>query len=288
MNAQEIATVGYQPLPTNIDDLSEDSLRKLVGQTGDSIPASGGGFPRLSINHSTEDDDGNQLPRGFYMVKDKDGKAIFAPKVHYRPFTRTFMYSVWDNENNTYSNQTIQSRNMNDLFYDTSGGLKCGKASPEEMKQISEHSPEYVKQKSIKCVQVLYGLVTVKDGQDAQGQPASVENLPCIWYVRGSSFIRISEWVKAIETSKKFLATVNAELSTVKGKRGGNVYYGANAQTINFGEFSKEDKALLLDFFKAINSFNGTIMESYKNNRKLKEDNDDNVLEARLTNGSDS
>jgi len=247
LNANEVSKVGYNPLPTTIDDITEDNLRKLIGQSGDI--SSGGGLPRLSINHSTEDDDGNSIPRGFFMIRDSSGKSIFAPKATYRPFVRTFMYSVWDNDLNQFGSQTIQSRSMNDLFYDTSGGLKCGRLAPDRLKALDEHSPEAVLQKGIKCVQVLYGLVTIDEGQDATGKPASVKDQESIWYVRGSSFIRISDWVKTLEAQRKLMPTAIAELTTVKGKRGGNIYYGANAKTVKFGKFTKDDQALLLQFF---------------------------------------
>tara|TARA_R100001530_G_scaffold134551_1_gene109639 strand:+ start:230 stop:1096 length:867 start_codon:yes stop_codon:yes gene_type:complete len=282
LNTNEIADVGYNPLPTTLEDLSEDKLKKLIGQSGDT--STGGGMPRLSINHSTEDDDGNQIPRGFYMIKNSEGKSIFAPKVTYRPFVRTFMYSVWDNDSNSFGGQTIQSRSMNDLFYDTNGGLKCGKLAPNVLKTLDEHSPDAVLQKSIKCVQVLYGLVSIPEGQDATGNSATVKDIPCVWYVRGSSFMRISDWIKSIEAQKKLMPTANAELSTVKGKRGGNIYYGANATTVGFGKFSKDDQGQLLHFFESINSFNNGIMESYKTNKKLKEDSEDTILESRLVN----
>ena len=287
LNATNITEVGYSPLPTTLDDISEDKLKKLIGQSGDT--SSGGGMPRLSINHSTEDDDGNQIPRGFYMIKDSTGKSIFSPKVTYRPFVRTFMYSVWDNDSNTFGSQTIQSRSMNDLFYDSTGGLKCGKLAPSRLKLLDEHSPDAVLQKGIKCVQVLYGLVTIGEGQDATGKPATIKDLPAVWYVRGSSFMRISDWVKTIEAQRKLMPTCNAELTTVKGKRGGNIYYGANAKTINFGKFSKDDQEKLLTFFRSINSFNNGIMESYRTNKKLNDDSGDSVLEARLVdNGSNT
>ena len=282
LNANEVADVGYNPLPTTIDDLSEDKLKKLIGQSGDT--STGGGIPRLSINHSTEDDDGNQIPRGFYMIRNSEGRSVFAPKAIYRPFVRTFMYSVWDNDSNTFSSQTIQSRSMNDLFYDSAGGLKCGKLAPNILKTLDEHSPDAVLQKSIKCVQVLYGLVSITEGQDATGKPATVENIPAVWYVRGSSFMRISDWIKTIEAQRKLMPTATAELSTVKGKRGGNIYYGANAKTVGFGKFSKEDQAQLLQFFESINSFNNGIMESHRTNKKLKEDSADTILESRLVN----
>ena len=282
LNANEVADVGYNPLPTTLDDLSEDKLKKLIGQSGDT--STGGGIPRLSINHSTEDDDGNQIPRGFYMIRNSEGRSVFAPKAIYRPFVRTFMYSVWDNDSNTFSSQTIQSRSMNDLFYDSAGGLKCGKLAPNILKTLDEHSPDAVLQKSIKCVQVLYGLVSITEGQDATGKPATVENIPAVWYVRGSSFMRISDWIKTIEAQRKLMPTATAELSTVKGKRGGNIYYGANAKTVGFGKFSKEDQAQLLQFFESINSFNNGIMESHRTNKKLKEDSADTILESRLVN----
>ena len=250
--------------------------------------SSGGVFPRLSINHSTEDDDGNSIPRGFFMIRNGSGRSVFAPKVTYRPFVRTFMYSVWDNDSNQFGSQTIQSRSMNDLFYDTSGGLKCGKLAPDRLRTLDEHSPEAVLQKGIKCVQVLYGLVTIDAGQDATGKPQTVKDQPSIWYVRGSSFIRISDWVKTLEAQRKLMPTATAELTTVKGKRGGNIYYGANAKTVRFGKFTKDDQALLLQFFESVNSFNDKIMESHRTNKKLKDNADDNILEARLSNGTNS
>ena len=287
MNANEISKVGYNPLPTTIDDITEENLRKLIGQSGDI--SSGGGLPRLSINHSTEDDDGNSIPRGFFMIRNSDGRSIFAPKVTYRPFVRTFMYSVWDNDLNQFGSQTIQSSSMNDLFYDTSGGLKCGRLAPDRLRTLDEHSPEAVLQKGIKCVQVLYGLVTIDEGQDAMGKPASIKDQESIWYVRGSSFIRISDSVKTLEAQRKLMPTAIAELTTVKGKRGGNIYYGASAKTVKFGKFTKDDQELLLRFFSAINSFNNGIMESHRTNKKLKDNASDNVLEARLVgNGTNS
>ena len=282
LNANEVADVGYNPLPTTLDDLSEDKLKKLIGQSGDT--STGGGTPRLSINHSTEDDDGNQIPRGFYMIRNSEGKSIFAPKVIYRPFVRTFMYSVWDNDSNSFGSQTIQSRSMNDLFYDSTGGLKCGKLAPDVLKTLDEHSPDAVLQKGIKCVQVLYGLVSIPEGQDATGSPATIKDVPCVWYVRGSSFMRISDWIKTIEAQRKLMPTATAELSTVIGKRGGNIYYGANAKTVGFGKFSKEDQAQLLQFFESINSFNNGIMESHRTNKKLKDNSADTILESRLVN----
>ena len=282
LNANEVADVGYNPLPTTLDDLSEDKLKKLIGQSGDT--STGGGTPRLSINHSTEDDDGNQIPRGFYMIRNSEGKSIFAPKVMYRPFVRTFMSSVWDNDSNSFGSQTIQSRSMNDLFYDSTGGLKCGKLAPDVLKTLDEHSPDAVLQKGIKCVQVLYGLVSIPEGQDATGSPATIKDVPCVWYVRGSSFMRISDWIKTIEAQRKLMPTATAELSTVKGKRGGNIYYGANAKTVGFGKFSKEDQAQLLQFFESINSFNNGIMESHRTNKKLKDNSADTILESRLVN----
>ena len=286
MNANEVSKVGYNPLPTKIDDITEENLRKLIGQSSDM--SSGGVFPRLSINHSTEDDDGNSIPRGFFMIRNGSGRSVFAPKVTYRPFVRTFMYSVWDNDNNQFGSQTIQSRSMNDLFYDTSGGLKCGKLAPDRLRTLDEHSPEAVLQKGIKCVQVLYGLVTIDAGQDATGKPQTIKDQPSVWYVRGSSFIRISDWVKTLEAQRKLMPTATAELTTVKGKRGGNIYYGANAKTVRFGKFTKDDQALLLQFFESVNSFNDKIMESHRTNKKLKDNADDNILEARLSNGTNS
>ena len=40
---------------------------------------------------------------------------------------RTYSYSVWDNEEGQFSSMTVQAPSFNSEFYDTDGGLKCGR-----------------------------------------------------------------------------------------------------------------------------------------------------------------
>ena len=50
-------------LSTDLSKVSTTDLMKLPGQVDSGAEDSG--LPRLSINHASEDDEGNALPRGY-------------------------------------------------------------------------------------------------------------------------------------------------------------------------------------------------------------------------------
>ena len=50
----------------NINQMTDEQIMKAIGQ--DDGTSSSDGIPRLSINRSPEDDDGNQIPVGNFSV----------------------------------------------------------------------------------------------------------------------------------------------------------------------------------------------------------------------------
>ena len=95
-------------IPDNLDKVSVDELAELLGQRED-IKSSGDSLSRLSINHSPEDDEGNSLPRGHFALYNPETKEkVFGKEVTFRVFIRRFMYSLWDNEQGSYSVRTTQ------------------------------------------------------------------------------------------------------------------------------------------------------------------------------------
>jgi hypothetical protein len=50
----------------NINQMTDEQIMKAIGQ--DDGTSSSDGIPRLSINRSPEDDDGNQIPVGYFSV----------------------------------------------------------------------------------------------------------------------------------------------------------------------------------------------------------------------------
>ena len=53
---------------TNIKQMSNEQIMQAIGQ--DDGSNTGSNIPRLSINRTPEDDDGNQLPVGHYTTYD--------------------------------------------------------------------------------------------------------------------------------------------------------------------------------------------------------------------------
>jgi hypothetical protein len=67
--------------------------------------------------------------------------------------------------------------------------------SKEEQNALPNDSAILTQQKNIKCVQVIYGLATI-EGKNATKEDYTLENIPVVWYVKGASFIPISDWFK--------------------------------------------------------------------------------------------
>ena len=61
---------------TNINTMSDEQIMQAIGQ--DDGSSSGSNIPRLAINRTPEDDDGNQLPVGHYYTYDSSvGQNVF-------------------------------------------------------------------------------------------------------------------------------------------------------------------------------------------------------------------
>ena len=266
-----------QSLSDVIKGGSEQDLQKLLGSEPVGPQSS---LSRLSINYNTEDENDNTLPRGFYKIYDPESRnIIFAENVRFRPFIRTYLYRVWDNEDNQYSCRTVQCKNMGDPFYDTSGGEKCGKLDRKQIDNLANDSPVLIQQKNIKCVQAVYGLVDM-EGKDATNQEYTLENVPALWEVKGASFIPVSDWLKAIDKEKKLYATVVGKLETVKQKRGGNQYWISRVTNSGTKNFTKKDRETLEMFIEEILAYNSEIMEKYAESKKAMDEGDIDLLET--------
>ena len=249
-------------LPTDLSKVSSADLMKLTGQADSGTEESG--LPRLSINHASEDDEGNSLPRGYYAVKNpKTGEIVFAEEASFRPFIRLFMYSAWDNEAEAFGSQTVQLNTLNGVFYDSTGGERCGRLVKAEMDKLDPNSPEYAAQKNVKCNQVIYGIVALK-GINAKGEEAAIQNLPVVWYVKGVSFIPVSDFIRSLNKQKKPMWETIMKLTTAKNKKGANTFFGAGVRHEGNTQFTADDKAVMEFFFKGVQGFNQSILKKYK------------------------
>ena len=250
----------------NIKNMSDEQIMQAIGQ--DDGSSSGIKIPRLGINRSPEDDDGNQLPVGHLFTYDSSvGQNVFGKPVTFRPFISAMQYMHYNPEKSEYVNRSIIFKNWKEEAIDILGGTKCGKIP---FKERSSLTPEQLaEQRTIRCYRLLYGLLSFK-GKKANGEDHTLTNLPVLWRVTGTAFSPVGSALDQINKRKKLMFTTTFSIDSKRQKKGGNVYYtpeiSVNADA-NL-QMSKEDMETLTVFQDIINTENSEVVDLYKNAKK--------------------
>jgi len=250
----------------NINNMSDEQIKQAIGQ--DDGSSSGISIPRLGINRSPEDDDGNQLPVGHLFTYDSSvGQNVFGKPVTFRPFISAMQYMHYDPEKGEYVNRSIIFKNWKEEAIDILGGTRCGKIP---FKERSSLTPEQLaEQRTIRCYRLLYGILSFK-GKKANGEDHEVTNLPVLWRVTGTAFAPVGSALDQVNKRKKLMFTTTFSIDSKRQKKGGNVYYtpeiSVNADA-NL-QMSKEDMETLTVFQDIINTENAEVVDLYKAAKK--------------------
>ena len=250
----------------NINNMSDEQIKQAIGQ--DDGSSSGISIPRLGINRSPEDDDGNQLPVGHLFTYDSSvGQNVFGKPVTFRPFISAMQYMHYDPEKGEYVNRSIIFKNWKEEAIDILGGTRCGKIP---FKERSSLTPEQLaEQRTIRCYRLLYGILSFK-GKKANGEDHEVTNLPVLWRVTGTAFAPVGSALDQINKRKKLMFTTTFSIDSKRQKKGGNVFYipeiSVNADA-NL-QMSKEDMETLTVFQDIINTENAEVVDLYKAAKK--------------------
>ena len=252
----------------NISNMSNEQIMQAIGQ--DDGSNKGVNIPRLGINRSPEDDDGNQLPVGHLFTYDSTvGQNVFGKPVTFRPFISAMQYMHYDPEKSEYVNRSIIFKNWKEEAIDILGGTKCGKIPFKERPSLTPE--QLAEQRTIRCYRLLYGLLSFK-GKKANGEDHEVTNLPVLWRVTGTAFAPVGSALDQINKRKKLMFTCTFSIDSKRQKKGGNVYYtpeiSVNADA-NL-EMSKEEMETLGVFQEAINTENTQVVSLYTDAKKNK------------------
>jgi len=250
----------------NINNMSDEQIKQAIGQ--DDGSSSGISIPRLGINRSPEDDDGNQLPVGHLFTYDSSvGQNVFGKPVTFRPFISAMQYMHYDPEKGEYVNRSIIFKNWKEEAIDILGGVKCGKVPFKERPSLTPE--QLAEQRTIRCYRLLYGILSFK-GKKANGEDHEVANLPVLWRVTGTAFAPVGSALDQVNKRKKLMFTTTFSIDSKRQKKGGNVYYtpeiSVNADA-NL-QMSKEDMETLTVFQDIINTENTEIVDLYKAAKK--------------------
>ena len=250
----------------NINNMSDEQIKQAIGQ--DDGSSSGISIPRLGINRSPEDDDGNQLPVGHLFTYDSSvGQNVFGKPVTFRPFISAMQYMHYDPEKGEYVNRSIIFKNWKEEAIDILGGTRCGKVPFKERTSLTPE--QLAEQRTIRCYRLLYGILSFK-GKKANGEDHEVANLPVLWRVTGTAFAPVGSALDQVNKRKKLMFTTTFSIDSKRQKKGGNVYYtpeiSVNADA-NL-QMSKEDIETLTVFQDVINTENAEVVDLYKAAKK--------------------
>ena len=269
----------------NIKGMSDEQIMQAIGQ--DDGSSMGTNIPRLAINRTPEDDDGNQLPVGhFYTYDSNIGQNVFGKPVTLRPFISAMQYMHYDADKGEYVNRSIIFKSWKEEAIDILGGTKCGKIP---FKERSTLTPEQLEQqRTIRCYKLVYGLLSFKDGKTAQGSAHSLENLPVLYRVTGTAFSPVNAALDQLKKRKKLMFNCTFSIDTKRQKKGGNVFYvpeiGVNADT-NL-QLSDADMETLKVFQESIDTENAEVVDAY-NSSKTKKANGSDKIDAEIVEDMD-
>ena len=264
----------------NIKGMSDEQIMQAIGQ--DDGSNMGSNIPRLAINRTPEDDDGNQLPVGhFYTYDSKIGQNVFGKPITLRPFISAMQYMHYDADKGEYINRSIIFKSWKEEAIDILGGTKCGKIPFKERASLTPEQME--QQRTIRCYKLVYGLLSFKDGKTAQGANHEVENLPVLYRVTGTAFSPVSAALDQLKKRKKLMFNSTLSLDTKRQKKGGNVFYvpeiAVNADA-NL-QLSDTDMETLKVFQESIDTENEEVIGLY-NTAKTKKPNGSDSVDAEV------
>ena len=265
---------------TNIKQMSNEQIMQAIGQ--DDGSSTGSNIPRLAINRSPEDDDGNQLPVGhFYTYDSNVGQNVFGKPVTLRPFISAMQYMHYDADKGEYVNRSIIFKSWREEAIDILGGTKCGKIP---FKERSSLTPEQLEQqRTIRCYKLVYGLLSFTKGKTSQGHDHNIENIPVLYRVTGTAFSPVTSALDLLKKRKKLMFNCTFSLDTKRQKKGGNVFYvpeiSVNADA-NL-QLSDTDMETLKVFQESIDVENKEVIDLY-NSAKSKGANGHDKIDAKI------
>ena len=260
----------------NIKGMSDEQIMQAIGQ--DDGSNLGTNIPRLAINRTPEDDDGNQLPVGhFYTYDSNVGQNVFGKPVTFRPFISAMQYMHYDAVKGEYINRSIIFKSWKEEAIDILGGTRCGKISFKERSNLTPEQQE--QQRTIRCYKLVYGLLSFKNGKTAQGKEHSVENLPVLYRVTGTAFSPVSAALDQLKKRKKLMFNTLLNIDTKRQKKGSNVFYvpeiAVNADA-NL-QLSDTDMDTLKVFQESIDAENLEVAGLYNSAKTKKVNGSDNM-----------
>jgi len=291
MTNQELATLspGAAVVAAVTTSLTEDQIRAMMSGEGDAtelrkLTGQESGetnrdrLPFLKIQHHTEDQDENPVPKGHYTLS-VDGVAMYAAKMTFRPFVRMFQYTYWDADKEEFHSTVLLPNNGDSKsFIDTKGGYRLGKLTGKEKDIRGPQDPSVLAQADVKGVNTIYGRVTLHDAVDCKGKPVECTDVECVWSSKGASYMPVSRVIDDFKGKNMWEYTILGETTSKKNKA--IRYHIPNLQIGERVDVTPEDMDLMVKFAATVKGINEYVIGKWEeaNREELVSEEDADLL----------
>jgi hypothetical protein len=241
--------------------MTPEQLLAAMG-AGEPQEATGNRLPLLKVNYQDEDDEGNTLKKGSIVLALPSGN-VYGTSVKIRVFGDYMQYMDYDAADNAVVNKTIIHR-AGDEAIDETGGVRCGKPASKDLRDMDDEVK--AKYKSISCFRYLFGKVTMEDGKTASGEATEVVEVPCLFRLKGMSFMSFSQDVIEPSRNQKLkFQQVTSAIKTTRHKNGSVTYFtvGFEPDFSNITDISTDDLQFMSNVLDTVNAENKQVIAKH-------------------------
>jgi len=265
-------------VPANVSDLDVGQLTALMsgGASQQAQTEQSDLLPLLRTNYQEEDDDGNELKKGTFVLDGKDIEKVYAKEVQFRALGDFMQYLHYDSDEQKTVNRTIIHR-VGDEPIDETGTLRCGRPAGKDFHALDDK--EKSKYQGITCFRYIYGLVSYK-GTNAEGEEREVVETPCLFRTKGASFMNFTKEVIEPSSAQNLpFQNVTSTLSNERKRNGGVIYFTSHFSPDfkKTAELSPDNVETMKHILTLIKNVNDSVRAKYNESIKARTASPDEV-----------
>lgn len=197
----------------NLNEMSNEELMALAGMTSDMENSSSSSLPRLRLYQQPimgevevkgKKKKMEVIEAGMYRLQAADGNFYFAESCSIQMYTQRFMYKRYISAgDNSFYIRTIMADSFKYDLKDSEGSFNCGRPSGyvEDWNALDDATKKVMQ--DTKRVREVFGVVTMHNPVDAEGNSVELEASPFAWDVQNNTMFK--DLGKAVdECGKKY------------------------------------------------------------------------------------
>ena len=277
----------------NLNEMSNEEMMALAGMTSDIETNSGTSLPRLRLYQQAvmgevevkgKKKKMEVIEAGMYRLAAADGNFYFAESCTIQVYVQRFMYKRYISAgDNSFYIRTIMADSFKYDLKDSEGGFNCGRPSGyvEDWNALDDATKKVMQ--DTKRVREVFGVVTLNDPVDAEGNSVELEPTPFAWDVQNNTMFKGLGTVTA-DCAKSKMPTFRREIlcgpAIEHEMNNGDCYYTAPFELVKGDPLpiTEDVITLMKDFNEYVAVYNANIDQQFNEKAVETMDEVDNSL----------